>query len=37
MMDEYGAFYGIRIGNETEILKGNLSQCHCFPQISHMT
>jgi hypothetical protein len=28
MIDEYGAFGGMRIGRETEVLGEHLPQCH---------
>jgi hypothetical protein len=35
--DEYEAVGGMRIGRETEILGGNLFQCHFGHHKSHMT
>jgi hypothetical protein len=37
MMDEYGAFGGMGIGKETEVLGGNLPQCHFVYHKSHTT
>jgi hypothetical protein len=37
MMDECGAFDGMRIEGETEVLGGNLSQCYFIHHKFHMT
>jgi hypothetical protein len=37
MIDVYGAFGVMRIGRETEVLGGNLPQCHFVHHKSHMT
>jgi hypothetical protein len=37
MTDDYGAFCGMRIGRETEILRENRLQCHFVHHKSRMT
>jgi hypothetical protein len=36
MIDEYGVFGGMRIGRGTELLGGNIPQCHFVDHKSHM-
>jgi hypothetical protein len=36
MIDEYGAFGGMRIGRETKVLAENLPQCYFVHQKYHM-
>jgi hypothetical protein len=37
MIDEYGAFGGMRISRETEVLRENMTQRHIVHHKSHMT
>jgi hypothetical protein len=37
MIDEYGAFGGMRMGRGTEVLGENLPQCHFVYHKSDMT